>query len=71
MKHVALDYHFVREQVTTGHLRVLHVHSQDQLADMLTKPLSRAPFLCNRSKIGVSDGSSILRGRISTHHAQP
>ncbi|GKD85325.1 retrovirus-related pol polyprotein from transposon TNT 1-94, partial [Tanacetum coccineum] len=64
MKHVALDYHFVREQVSAGPLRVLHVSSQDQLADMLTKPLSRAPFLHNRSKIGVSDGSSILRGRI-------
>ncbi|KAL4563015.1 hypothetical protein LXL04_027046 [Taraxacum kok-saghyz] len=64
MKHVALDYHFVREQVSGGLLRVLHVHSQDQLADMLTKPLSRAPFLRNRSKIGVFDGSSILRGRI-------
>ncbi|KAI3675722.1 hypothetical protein L1987_85314 [Smallanthus sonchifolius] len=64
MKHVALDYHFVREQVTNGLLRVLHINSKDQLADMLTKPLSRSPFLHNRSKIGVSDGSSILRGRI-------
>ncbi|KAJ0886875.1 putative RNA-directed DNA polymerase [Helianthus annuus] len=64
MKHIALDYHFVREQVSAGKLRVLHISSQDQLADMLTKPLSRAPFLRNRSKIGVSDGSTILRGRI-------
>ncbi|KAJ9552126.1 hypothetical protein OSB04_016171 [Centaurea solstitialis] len=64
MKHIALDYHFVREQVSAGKLRVLHISSQDQLADMLTKPLARAPFLRNRSKIGVSDGSSILRGRI-------
>lgn len=39
MKHVALDYHFVREQIALGLLKVLHVHSQDQLADMLTKPL--------------------------------
>ncbi|KAI3828108.1 hypothetical protein L1987_02205 [Smallanthus sonchifolius] len=45
MKYVALDYHFVREQVTAGRLRVLHISSQDQLADMLTKPLTRAPFL--------------------------
>ncbi|KAJ9546464.1 hypothetical protein OSB04_019007 [Centaurea solstitialis] len=64
MKHVALDYHFVREQVSAGLLRVLHISSQDQPADMLTKPLPKAPFLRNRSKIGVSDGSSILRGRI-------
>ncbi|GKD11418.1 retrovirus-related pol polyprotein from transposon TNT 1-94, partial [Tanacetum coccineum] len=65
MKHVALDYHFVREKVADGSLKVLHINSNDQLADALTKPLSRSPFLRLRSKIGVSDGSSILRGRIT------
>ncbi|KAJ0580022.1 putative RNA-directed DNA polymerase [Helianthus annuus] len=65
MKHVALDYHFVREKITAGTLRVLHIHSADQLADVLTKPLGRVPFQRLRSKIGVSDGSSILRGRIT------
>ncbi|GKD40925.1 transposable element [Tanacetum coccineum] len=69
MKHVALDYHFVREQVSAGQLRVLHISSQDQLADMLTKPLTRAPFLRNRSKIGVSNGSSILRWRIRNNNS--
>ncbi|KAJ9546285.1 hypothetical protein OSB04_018828 [Centaurea solstitialis] len=63
MKHVALDYHFVREKVTNGSLRVLHINSTDQLADALTKSLPRPTFLHLRSKIGVSDGSSILRGR--------
>ncbi|KAJ9562298.1 hypothetical protein OSB04_007458 [Centaurea solstitialis] len=62
MKHVALDYHFVREKVAAGTLRVHHINTKDQLADALTKPLSRAPFLHLRSKIGVSDGTSILRG---------
>ncbi|KAK1416517.1 hypothetical protein QVD17_32308 [Tagetes erecta] len=64
MKHVALDYHFVRERVTSGLLQVFHINTADQPADVLTKPLSRGPFLKFRSKIGVSDGSSILRGRI-------
>lgn len=64
MKHVALDYHFVREKIANGSLKVLHIHSADQLADMLTKPLGRGPFQNLRSKIGVSDGSSILRGHI-------
>ncbi|GKE96553.1 transposable element [Tanacetum coccineum] len=64
MKHVALDYHFVRERVSEGSLRVLHISSKDQIADVLTKPLARRMFLHFRSKIGVSDGSSILRGRI-------
>lgn len=54
MKHVALDYYFIRGQIQKGMLRVSHVNTKDQLADALTKPLSRVRFteLCN--KIGVT-----------------
>ncbi|KAL8155424.1 hypothetical protein AgCh_000710 [Apium graveolens] len=66
MKHVALDYHFIREQVQQKLLRVHHISTKDQLADILTKPLPRIQFHHLRSKIGVSDGSPILRGHIKT-----
>ncbi|RVW27742.1 Retrovirus-related Pol polyprotein from transposon RE1 [Vitis vinifera] len=39
MKHVEIDYHFIRDQVQSGALRVTHVSSTDQLVDALTKPL--------------------------------
>ncbi|KAJ9542597.1 hypothetical protein OSB04_029103 [Centaurea solstitialis] len=45
MKHVALDYHFVREKVAAGMLKVYHINSKDQSADALTKPLARRLFL--------------------------
>ncbi|CAH9088921.1 unnamed protein product [Cuscuta epithymum] len=64
MKHLSLDYFFVRDLVADGSLMVSHVSSKNQRADMLTKPLGRALFLHFRSKIGVSNGSSILRGRV-------
>uniref|UniRef100_A0A1J3JSN7 Retrovirus-related Pol polyprotein from transposon TNT 1-94 n=1 Tax=Noccaea caerulescens TaxID=107243 RepID=A0A1J3JSN7_NOCCA len=54
MKHIALDYHFIREQVQNGTLRVSHISTHDQLADSLTKPLDRSRFQLQRSKIGVS-----------------
>lgn len=54
MKHIAIDYHFVRNQVQKGALRVAHVNTRDQLADALTKPLTRARFMELRNKIGVS-----------------
>ncbi|KAL6328440.1 hypothetical protein AAG906_038315 [Vitis piasezkii] len=64
MKHIQIDLHFVRDQVQKGALKVSYVHTQDQLADLLTKPLSRERTECLRAKIGLADGSSILRGRI-------
>ena len=62
MKHVALDYHFIREQVQGGSLRVAHVSSADQLADALTKPLPRSHFQQLVAKIGITSQCSILRG---------
>lgn len=35
MKHIKVDFHFVRERVANGELRVKHVSSQEQLADAL------------------------------------
>jgi hypothetical protein len=54
----------VRDLVSQGRLQIRHVHTHDQLADLLTKPLSQqcTRYLCN--KIGLLDGSLILRGRI-------
>ena len=64
MKHIQIDLHFVRDLVQKGTLHVRHVHTQDQLADLLTKPLSRQRIEFLRNKIGLADGSTILRGRI-------
>ncbi|CAJ2637864.1 unnamed protein product [Trifolium pratense] len=64
MKHISLDYHFVREQVRDGKLQVSHVSTKDQIADLLTKSLPRAKFEELRSKMQVLDGNFILRGHI-------
>lgn len=53
MKHIAIAYHFVRNEVQKGALKVAHVNTRDQLADALTKPLPRARYLELRNKIGV------------------
>ena len=68
MKHIAIDFHFVHDQVSKKLLRVSHIHTCEQLADSLTKPLPRLQFLNHRSKIGVHDGNSILRGHERKTH---
>jgi len=64
MKHISMDYHFVREQVQANRLHVSHVSTKDQLADILTKPLPLAKFNELTSKIKVTNGNFILRGHI-------
>jgi hypothetical protein len=46
-KHIEVDFHFVREQVARKALDIRFISSKDQLTDMLTKPLSNAPFIEN------------------------
>ena len=53
MKHVAIDFHFIRDQVQHGALRVTHVSSTDQIAYALTMPLPRARFHHLKVKIGL------------------
>lgn len=62
MKHIEVNFHFVRNQVTKNLLCVQHVHATDQLADSPTKPLS-CQRLHQQLKIGVHDGTPILQGQ--------
>jgi hypothetical protein len=40
MKHIEVDYHFVRERVAEKLLEVRSISTNDQLADGFTKPLT-------------------------------
>ncbi|GJX53280.1 ribonuclease H-like domain-containing protein [Tanacetum coccineum] len=44
MKHIKIDIHFIRDMVTAGQVRVLHVPSRFQYADIFTKGLPFALF---------------------------
>jgi len=64
MKHIAIDFHFVREQVQQKALEVRHLHSTDQVADVLTKPLPRTAFQRHFHKLGLVPVTPNLRGSI-------
>ena len=53
MKQVAIDYHFIRDQVQSGLLRNAHVSSADQVANLLSKPLPTSQFMLLRDKISL------------------
>ncbi|GKE38117.1 gag/pol polyprotein [Tanacetum coccineum] len=50
-KYEEIDYHFVREKVAQRDLRVQHISTHDQIADIFTKPLPTPRFLFLRSKM--------------------
>ncbi|XP_019154689.1 PREDICTED: uncharacterized protein LOC109151225 [Ipomoea nil] len=52
-KHVEIDYHFIRDKVSTGEFLVNFVSTKDQLADIFTKPLASARFSSLRDKLNV------------------
>ncbi|GJS44558.1 ribonuclease H-like domain-containing protein [Tanacetum coccineum] len=52
-KHVEIDIHLVRDMVTVGQVRVLHVSSRYQYADIFTKGLPSALFEEFRSSLSV------------------
>ncbi|GKA58206.1 ribonuclease H-like domain-containing protein [Tanacetum coccineum] len=53
MKHIEINIHFVHDMVTAGHVRVLHVPSRFQFADIFTKGLPSALFEDFRSSLSV------------------
>nr|GFA40464.1 ribonuclease H-like domain-containing protein [Tanacetum cinerariifolium] len=52
-KHIEIDIHFICDMVQTGHIRVLHVPSRYQYADIFTKGLPTALFEDFRSSLSV------------------
>jgi hypothetical protein len=52
-KHIDTRFHFIRDYVDAGSIDVQYVCTNEQLADILTKPLSRPKFQEMRDKVGV------------------
>jgi hypothetical protein len=52
-KNIEIDIHFVREKVALGEVRVQHIPSSHQFADIMTKGLHVQLFTDFRSSLGV------------------
>nr|GEV81700.1 ribonuclease H-like domain-containing protein [Tanacetum cinerariifolium] len=61
-KHIEIDIHFVRDMVTARQVRVLHVPSHFQYADIFTKGLHSALFEEFRSNLSVRSPPSLTAG---------
>lgn len=62
-KHIEIDVHFIRDHIAAGKLKVDHIVSTEQVADIFTKPLAFKQFTYLRNKLNVANRTlSLNRG---------
>ena len=52
-KHIDIRFHFLRDNHERGHIDLIHVPSERQTADILTKPIEQDTFARLRGELGV------------------
>jgi hypothetical protein len=58
-KHIELRFHFIRDHVKEGSMKLVYVASQNQVADIFTKPLSKVLLDKCKKMIDMTDGRII------------
>ena len=62
-KHIEIRYHFIRELVECGEIKMEFCKTEEQLADIFTKPIATEKFIKFRDMLGVQEFSR-LRGSV-------
>ena len=58
-KHIEMRYHFIRYLVQRGVLKLQYIRTNEQIVDILTKPLSASNFVYFGDKLGMADNASL------------
>ena len=53
IKAIDIKYHYSRDEVENGNVRLKYIESENQIADVLTKSLGPIKFLRMRNKLGL------------------
>ena len=53
LKHIEIKYHYIKDMVQRGVVKLQYVAMNKQIADLLTKSLARVKFEYFREKLGV------------------
>ena len=58
-KHIDIRHYFLRDHVNKGDIKMDGIGTEDQLADMFTKPLDENRFCKLRNELNVIDLSNV------------
>eukprot|EP00253_Pinus_taeda_P023431 PITA_23431 len=56
--HIDIKYHFIWDMVQRGAIRLHHIGTDEQVAEILTKPLGKVKFLTFQERLGVVERPS-------------
>jgi hypothetical protein len=63
-KHIKVHYHFIKEKVVAKEIDLIHVSTEDQVADIFTKALGIDKLKKFRQMFGVLEVDLNLRGSV-------
>ena len=52
-KHIKIKFHYIRDMMQRGAVKLQYVATEEQIADVLTKPLARVKFKYFKERLGV------------------
>ena len=58
-KHIDIRHHFLRDHQQKGDIKVYYISTENQLADIFTKPLDEKTFCRLRSELNVLDSRNL------------
>jgi hypothetical protein len=59
-KHIDIRHHFLHEKEANGDITLQNVRSEEQLADIFTKPLNECTFVRLRNELNVLDAAHVM-----------
>jgi hypothetical protein len=54
-----MKYHFIRDMVQRRVIKLQYIHTDEQIADILTKPLCFGKFVYFPDKLGMAENVSL------------
>ena len=62
-KHIKIKYHYIRDMVQRGAVKLQYVATDERIADVLMKPLPRVKFEYFRKKLRVLQIDILAKGK--------